>query len=64
MEVGKSEGGKKNEKDERRERVSEIYDCGMEVWYWWRHGNVEGVAVWRFGWWGEGERNEERENEM
>ena len=45
MEVGKSEGGKKNEKDERRERVSEIYDCGVEVWHWWRHGSLEGVAV-------------------
>jgi hypothetical protein len=28
-----------------------------------RRGSLEGVVAWRFGWRGEGERNE-RENEM
>jgi hypothetical protein len=38
--------------------------CGVEVWRWWRCCGVEGVTAWSFGWRGEGEENEEKENEM
>ena len=42
--------------------------CGtggrMVAWRVLQRDSVEGVTVWRFGWQGKGERNEERENEM
>jgi hypothetical protein len=36
----------------------------MAAWRVLRRCGLEGVVAWRFGWRGEGERNEERENEM
>jgi hypothetical protein len=51
--------------------------CGVEGWRWWQRGGLAlvvawrrggrcGVAAWKwgYGWRGEGEWNEERENEM
>jgi hypothetical protein len=43
--------------------VAVLRHGGVAAWKPLRRGSLEGIVAWRFGWRGEGERNE-RENEM